>query len=176
VREILLINAFGDDKPGITSAITRILADQGANILDIGQAVIHDTLALGILVELDVPASGREALLAQISNAAASVEIQVRFNTVSEESYQQWVDQQGKPRHIVTLLSRRVTAAQIADLTAITVKHGRALSAQHRRRARSGCYWHRERWPTRCRRWPGRSPWKMASLSLRQLAKTSRRG
>jgi phosphoserine phosphatase len=124
VREILLINAFGDDKPGITSAITRILADQGANILDLGQAVIHATLALGILVELDVEASGREALLERIRAAAAEVDIQVRFKPVTEDSYEQWVDQQGKPRHIVTLLSRRVTAVQIAELTTITARHG----------------------------------------------------
>lgn len=124
MREILLINAFGDDKPGITSAITRILADQGANILDLGQAVIHATLALGILVELDVEASGREALLERIRAAAAEVDIQVRFKPVTEDSYEQWVDQQGKPRHIVTLLSRRVTAVQIAELTTITARHG----------------------------------------------------
>lgn len=124
MREILLINAFGDDRPGITSAITRILADQGANILDLGQAVIHATLALGILVELDVEASGREALLERIRAAAAEVDIQVRFKPVTEDSYEQWVDQQGKPRHIVTLLSRRVTAVQIAELTTITARHG----------------------------------------------------
>lgn len=124
MREILLINAFGGDRPGITSAITRILADQEANILDIGQAVIHATLALGILVELNVEPSGRDALLETIRLAAASVDIQVRFEKVDETSYQQWVDQQGKPRHIVTLLSRRVTAAQIAELTAITARHG----------------------------------------------------
>lgn len=124
MREILLINAFGDDKPGITSAITRILADQGANILDLGQAVIHATLALGILVELDVEASGRDALLERIRAAAADVDIQVRFKPVAEDSYEQWVDQQGKPRHIVTLLSRRVTAVQIAELTTITARHG----------------------------------------------------
>lgn len=124
VREILLINAFGDDKPGITSAITLILADQGAKILDIGQAVIHDTLALGILVTLDVAASGRDALLERIRAAAAAVDIQVRFKPVTAQSYQQWVDQQGKPRHIVTLLSRCVTAAQIAELTTITARHG----------------------------------------------------
>ena len=132
VREILLINASGDDKPGITSVITRILADQGANILDIGQAVIHATLALGILVELDVEAAGREALLEKIREAAASVDIQVRFKPVPAASYEQWVGQQGKPRYIVTLLARRITAAQIAELTAITARHGLNIDSINR--------------------------------------------
>ncbi|MFG1490432.1 ACT domain-containing protein, partial [Oceanospirillum sp. HFRX-1_2] len=43
MKEIILINISGVDKPGLTSSITDILAGYGVNILDIGQAVIHDT-------------------------------------------------------------------------------------------------------------------------------------
>ncbi len=42
----------GEDKPGLTSTLTKILADYDVNILDIGQAVIHDVLSLGILFEV----------------------------------------------------------------------------------------------------------------------------
>ncbi len=124
MREIILINASGEDKPGITSAITSLLAEYQANVLDIGQAVIHETLALGILVELMVTAAEREALFQAILAATSALNIKVRFQAVAAEHYQQWVEQQGKPRHIVTLLSRQITGAQIAELTAITVKHG----------------------------------------------------
>ena len=47
--EIILINISGEDKPGVTSALTEILARYDAFILDIGQADIHHTLSLGIL-------------------------------------------------------------------------------------------------------------------------------
>lgn len=124
MREIILINASGEDKPGITSAITRLLAEHQANVLDIGQAVIHETLALGILVELNVTAAERESLFQSILAATSALNIKVRFQAVAVEHYQQWVEQQGKPRHIVTLLSRQITSAQIAELTAITVNHG----------------------------------------------------
>jgi phosphoserine phosphatase len=124
VREILLINASGEDKPGVTSAITSLLAQQEAKILDVGQAVIHDTLALGILVELNLAPIAREALLNELLARMRELSIQVRFQPISVESYQAWVEQQGKPRHIVTLLSREITAAQIAELTAVTVKQG----------------------------------------------------
>lgn len=124
MREIILINASGEDKPGVTSAIARVLAQHDANILDIGQAVIHDTLALGILVELNLPHAEKNALFDEILVGARALSIQVRFHSIELDHYQQWVEQQGKPRHIVTLLSRQVTAVQIAQLTAITVKHG----------------------------------------------------
>ena len=47
MREIILIQVSGNDRPGLTAAFTRILARYHLNILDIGQAVIHDTLSLG---------------------------------------------------------------------------------------------------------------------------------
>ncbi len=52
VKEVTLINITGDDRPGVTSTVTRILSDYHVNILDIGQSVIHDTLALGILAAI----------------------------------------------------------------------------------------------------------------------------
>src|SRR3546814_7191045 len=52
LREIVLINITCEDRPGLTAAITGVLAQGGVNILDIGQAVIHDTLSFGILIEI----------------------------------------------------------------------------------------------------------------------------
>ena len=124
MNELLLINASGQDQPGITRAITNVLARGGARVLDIGQAVIHDTLALGILVELRIAPDVRAQLLEQIQQATQPLGIQVRFQTVTPESYENWTDQQGKPRHIVTLLARQIDAAMIAELTAVTSSHG----------------------------------------------------
>ena len=44
----------------------------------------------------------------------------MRFTPVSEEDYQQWVGNQGKKRHIVTLLTRKVTAGQLQAVSSIT--------------------------------------------------------
>jgi len=124
VKEILLINVSGEDQPGVTSAITSVLARYQADILDVGQAVIHDTLALGILVALDASEDTKDTLLGEIQASTQPFAIQVRMQAVTRENYRQWVEHQGKARHIVTLLSRQITAAQIAELTAVTVKHG----------------------------------------------------
>ena len=132
MNEILLINASGVDKPGVTHAITRVLAGVNARVLDIGQAVIHDTLALGILVELRIAPEARMQLLEQIQQATEPLGIQVRFQGITPDSYDNWAEQQGKTRHIVTLLARQVDAAMIAELTAVTSKHGLNIDSINR--------------------------------------------
>jgi phosphoserine phosphatase len=123
VKEILLINISGADKPGVTSAITHILAQYQANILDIGQAVIHDHLTLGLLVEIPEEFEA-SPVLKEVLFKAHELNLQIRFQPISEESYSHWITQQGKDRHIVTLLARRITSEQIAEVTAIASEHG----------------------------------------------------
>lgn len=123
MKEIILINISGEDKPGVTSAITSILAQYQANILDIGQAVIHDNLNLGILTEIP-QAFEASPVVKDILYRTHELGMQVKFLPISEESYSHWVGQQGKARHIVTLLARKVTARQISEVTAVAAKHG----------------------------------------------------
>ena len=123
MREIVLINITGVDRPGLTAAITGVLAQGGVNILDIGQAVIHDTLSFGILVEIPDTEQGK-SVLKDILFKGYELDQQVRFTPVSEEDYQQWVGNQVKKRHIVTLLTRKVTAGQLQAVSSITAKYG----------------------------------------------------
>ncbi|WP_177522954.1 phosphoserine phosphatase SerB [Pseudomonas sp. v388] len=123
MREIVLINITGADRPGLTAAITGVLAQGGVNILDIGQAVIHDALSFGILVEIPAEAQGA-SVLKDILFKAHELDQQVRFTQVSEQDYQHWVEGQGKARHIVTLLTRKVTAEQLQCVSSITARYG----------------------------------------------------
>jgi phosphoserine phosphatase len=122
-KEILLINIAGHDRPGLTSSVTAILADYGVNILDIGQAVIHDTLSLGLLVELSGGA-GSSAIIKDILYRTHELDLQARFTPIAAADYTQWVSGQGKPRHIITLLARRISAEHIAKVTAIVSHYG----------------------------------------------------
>lgn len=118
MKEIILINIAGDDKPGLTSSVTEILASHNVNILDIGQAVIHDTLSLGILIE--VPATAESApVLKDILFRTHELGLQVRFSPIDDQNYEQWVAGQGKARHIITLLARKITAEHLAAVTAV---------------------------------------------------------
>lgn len=132
MNDILLINASGLDKPGVTQAITQVLAQGGARVLDIGQAVIHENLALGMLVALDSDSAASERLQADIRRACEQLDIQVRFQFISTDSYSQWVEHQDKERHIVTLLAREINAAQIAELTAVVTGHGLNIDSINR--------------------------------------------
>ena len=99
MREIILIQVSGSDRPGLTAAFTRILARYRLNILDIGQAVIHDTLSLGILVETPKDADS-SAVLKDVLFEAHKLNITVRFRPIDEDRYEDWVAGQGKDRHI----------------------------------------------------------------------------
>ena len=122
-KEILLINIAGHDRPGLTSSVTAILADYGVNILDIGQAVIHDTLSLGLLVELCGGAAS-SAIIKDILYRTHELDLQARFTPIAAADYTHWVSGQGKPRHIITLLARRISAEHIAKVTAIVSHYG----------------------------------------------------
>lgn len=123
MRELLLITISGQDRPAVTSAVTRILAQHPCRILDIGQAVIHDHLSLGILAEFAQHSAASEAVK-NVLYAMHERNLQVRFTPISESAYSEWVAQQGKERHIVTLLGRQLSAEDIAELTAILANHG----------------------------------------------------
>ncbi len=119
MKEPILISVTGMDRPGITAAITRVLASFDVNILDIGQSVIHDALSLGMLVEIPAQVVDRQIVKDAIQKIIDELNLRVRFVNISETDYEDWVGRQGKPRHIVTLLARRITAYQISCLARI---------------------------------------------------------
>ena len=122
MTELVLIRVTGADKPGLTANISAILAQYDVTILDIGQAEIHDTLTLGILAA--IPSRAESApVLKDVLFKAHELGLSVRFTPVTPESYHSWVTQQGKPRHIITLLARAIEAKAIAAITAIVAEH-----------------------------------------------------
>ncbi len=123
VSRIVLINVTGEDKPGLTSGITGIMAAYGVEILDVGQSVIHDSLTWGILVRVtdgDDVAPMLKDLLFDLHEKG----LQVTYRTVEPKEYQQWTSRQGKDCYKVTLLSRSLTAEKVSRVSALTATHG----------------------------------------------------
>ncbi len=121
-REIILLNIQGTDKPGLTSTLTQILATYNVNILDIGQAVIHNNLDLGILFE--VPRESESSpILKDLLYKGYELGINIKFIPISEVDYNDWVNQQGKGRYIITVLGRKISAAQIAEVSKVIYQH-----------------------------------------------------
>lgn len=117
--EIVLVNVADVDRPGLMAMVTSTLAQYQARVLDLGQAVIHDTLGLGLLVQVS-SAEAASALEAELSAAMAQIDVPVRFTRIGPQRYAEWVAGQGKPRYILTLMARGFAAEQLAAVSTIT--------------------------------------------------------
>ena len=121
-NEIILISINGMDQPGVTATLTEILALNNAVILDIGQADIHNQLALGILFQCSEENSGK--ILKELLFKSYELDVNIRFNPINEKEYSKWVNMQGKDRYIITILGRKLTAKQIAGVSRIVAQQG----------------------------------------------------
>lgn len=115
--ELILIRISGVDRPGLTASISEILSKYDVDIMDIGQADIHSTLSLGILFKCCDRDSGN--IMKNLLFKASELGINIRFYPITAQEYEDWVNMQGKNRYILTLLGRKLTAAQIAGATKI---------------------------------------------------------
>ena len=120
--EQILVSITGQDRPGLTASVMEILARHSAQILDIGQADIHATLSLGILIRIDERQSGQ--VMKELLFKATELQVQIGFTPISDSEYEAWVDKQGKNRYILTLIGRSLTAEQIAAAAKIITSQG----------------------------------------------------
>lgn len=128
--ELILINISGQDRPGVTAALTAILAKYDATVLDIGQADIHHSLSLGILFRTTSDVSGE--IMKDLLFKAYDLQVKIRFTPISIEEYDSWVKRQGKNRWIITLLGRQLTARHIALVSEIVAEQGLNIDAIQR--------------------------------------------
>ena len=137
---IYLVTVSGRDQAGLMAMLTSTLATMQAELLDVGQAVIHDQLALGFLVSVSDAAvdqaSLQEALARSVEHSVLSVE------AVDDARYGAWAGSSGAPRHIVTILTEGNASAAlhaVSDATraaALNIDTVRRLS---NRPAAPGC-------------------------------------
>jgi|Marorgknorr_s2lv_3_1036020.scaffolds.fasta_scaffold00046_4 phosphoserine phosphatase len=116
MTELVLISVSGEDKPGITATITKLLGDFDVDILDVGQSVIHNHLSLGILANVQ---GSLEDLYKALQLESRQFDIQIKYSPVTEESYEQWVGLQGASRYILTLLARRIKASHLSAVSQV---------------------------------------------------------
>ena len=122
MNRVILINFSGGDRPGLTSSLAAILGAYHVRILDIGQAVVHETLALAILVEVP-PGEEFTPLKKDLIVKAHDLDLKIKFTPVSEEAFDHWVRSQGKFRFIISVLGRLITAEQLAKISAAISHH-----------------------------------------------------
>lgn len=121
-EEQILISVTGQDRPGLTAQITNILANYDATVLDIGQADIHATLSLGILIRIDDCSSGQ--VMKELLFKANELGVNIGFSPITDEEYENWVNRQGKNRYILTVIGRSLSARDIAGAAKIVAAQG----------------------------------------------------
>lgn len=121
-EELILIRITGEDRPGLTASLMTILARYDVTVLDIGQADIHSTLSLGILIRVDEENSGR--VMKDMLFKASELGVIIRFFPITKDEYENWVSMQGKNRYILTLLGRKLSARQIEAVTHVIAEQG----------------------------------------------------
>lgn len=125
-HDTILIHFSGPDAPGLTAGVTSILAGSNLGILDIGQAVVHETLALGMLVE--VPSSlDFGSVKSALLNRAHELGLQAHFKKIPQSAVKHWLRglrHEHFVHFIITVLGRSVTFQQIARISAIVAAHG----------------------------------------------------
>lgn len=119
---ILLIKVAGSDKPGLMAMVTSTLCEFQVAVLDVGQAIVHDQLALGYLIRTDSERVG--PLSDAIARIAGEVGSDIQVERVDEARYVDWVSSTGQPRFILTLLSDGRLAQALRAVSTITHTHG----------------------------------------------------
>jgi phosphoserine phosphatase len=122
MSDVVLINITGPDRKGLDAKFTGILAEYNVNILDIGQAVIHEHISLGILAEIPRP-ENFSSIFKDMLFEGHKMGLAVDIKPIDAENYENWVRAQGKERRIITLLGRNISAQQISSVASIIAEN-----------------------------------------------------
>jgi phosphoserine phosphatase len=83
--ERVLVTVTGPDTSGITAALTGVLAEKGARLLDIEQVVVQGQLTLCLLVGLDNERASSEPVLKDLLFTAKGMGLDLDFSVVSSD-------------------------------------------------------------------------------------------
>ena len=123
MREIILISFLGPDQPNQFTRLMQVLSTHSLQILDVGQAVIHNQLTLGIVISSDDQTATALAMK-EILILAHDIGLTVRFKPITTTEYDQWVSEGGRTRYIVTALAPELEASHLQAVTNIVSNQG----------------------------------------------------
>ena len=116
--DCVLVTVTGKDQPGITSRLTGLLAEAGAELLDVEQVVVHGRLTLCLLVRL--PES--RGVLKELLFAAKELGVELDFQAVDTPAS---APAGGSPqRYGVTAVGRALGAREMHALATRLAEHG----------------------------------------------------
>ena len=120
---LVLFRFTGEDRPGLTASLSQLLAEFECSIIDVNQAVIHQSLLLGLLVRIPSEKDSDRVIL-EMQELGTTLGLKCNPKRIADEDYDLWVGRQGKSRFILTLLSRSVTATQFHAVSQMLADQG----------------------------------------------------
>ena len=123
MSKIKLLNISGPDRRGLSAELSSVFEQQDIRILDIGQSVIHDQVSLGMMIQLPNNIEP-DNVLGSLKATCDKLNVNLQVTAISDESYNEWIGEQGQDRYIITLLTREVSAEEIARVTRVTAEQG----------------------------------------------------
>jgi phosphoserine phosphatase len=125
VAPTVLITVTGPDRPGVSSELFDLLANQGVELLDVEQVVIRDRLVLGVLVRAEHdPAS----LQACAEHAMGALGMHVDVEVGAEDSITGGRDSS----HVAVVLGRPLTARAFTEIARALAEQRANIDAIHR--------------------------------------------
>jgi phosphoserine phosphatase len=84
-RDYVMVTVSGPDRPGITAAFTRILAENQVEIVDIEQASLQDFLGLSFLLDMSGAKQSKDSLLKDLLFEASQLNLVLNFRLFTEK-------------------------------------------------------------------------------------------
>jgi len=119
----LLISVTGPDGPGITAALTRIIADAGVEIADMEQVVVRGLLSLSIVLAFRGEHAQSQPVLKDLLFAAKGLGLELDFQVPPEGPAETF--RPARHRSVLSLLGQDgLSAAAIAHVTRVLADEG----------------------------------------------------
>jgi phosphoserine phosphatase len=123
MNQQVLLKVSGPDAPGITAAITACVAQSGAKLLDIEQAVTHELLSLMVLVSLE---NGDVTSFEQsVRQHLQAFHLDLKFDRI-EGGY---TPPDPADRYVATVIAQEIPAKLLAELTSTIASYNSNIDA-----------------------------------------------
>ena len=118
----VLISVTGQDRPGITAALTEIIAAAGVDILDMEQVVIQDLLSLSMVLEYREDGARSRPVLKDLLFRAKELGLDMNFRVLPSAEARR---PRAHHRHVLTLIGHQgLAAGAIARVAQVLAEHG----------------------------------------------------
>ena len=108
--ERIVLHIAGADRPGVTSTLTSILAEENASLVAIGQSVLHGYLMLSAIVDIPVDSHALRRLLFAVAELGLRLEVSTFETAEIQPSHD-------APVLCVTMLGDLNTGKAVAEAT-----------------------------------------------------------